>query len=155
MRGIFLECAVALAKRSKRRDQLVLRIDFENRLGRRSQPAGTGKEPFEGAVGPLIGRDQADGAVGKTIRGAHLRHGVAQRRFDESEKILDRLGNLGRRICSGIEARNKRKISRALGYRLERLAIKTFARHHPEGVDWIGQQQDLNAAGAKALQMRR
>src|SRR6516164_9665753 len=55
MCGVLLERAVGVAERGQRRNELVLRIDFENRLGRRSQPAGTGEEPFEGAVGPLYG----------------------------------------------------------------------------------------------------
>ena len=42
-----------------------------------------------------------------------------------------------------------------MGHRLERLAVEADPRHDPEAVDRIGQQQHLDAAGAKTFEVRR
>ena len=68
MRRILLEGAIALAERRERDDELMPRIDFEDRLRRRGQPSGAGENFFQRAVGPGIGRHQTDRAIGEPVR---------------------------------------------------------------------------------------
>ena len=132
------------------------RVDLKDRLGGGIQPPCPRKQPFERPVGPGIGRDQADGAVGQPIRGAHLRHRIAEDCLREGEKILDLFFHARRRFRGrGVSAGDEREIRRTLRHRLERLAVERDARHHPKTVHRIGQQQHLDAAGAEAFKMRR
>ncbi len=100
MRGVLLEGAVALAQRRQRNDELVARIDFQDRLRRGIKPAGVREHPFERAVGSGVRRDQTHRAVGQSVGGPYIRHRLAQRRLHECEKTLHRLGGLrrGRRL---------------------------------------------------------
>ena len=45
-------------------------------------------------------------------------------------------------------------VGRALADRLEGLALETRCGRHPEGVDGISQQQNLDIAGAEPFQLR-
>src|SRR5215472_8739826 len=89
MRGIFLECALALAQRGQCGDQFVLRINFEHRLRGRSESTRAGEDPFEGAVRSFVRRDQTDSARGEAVGSAYFCNRIPESQFDESEKILD------------------------------------------------------------------
>ena len=82
-----LKRAIAVAERRERDHQLVARIDFEDRLRRRGEPPGAGKNLFQRAVRPGIRRDQTDRAVGEPVRGPHVGDRFAQRRLHEDEEI--------------------------------------------------------------------
>src|SRR5262249_23882785 len=75
--------------------------------------------------------------------------------LDESKKIRDRLIRLGSGFILGVEARDERQIRCPLGDRFEWHAFKRRGGSHPEAVDRIRQQENLDAACAEPLQMGR
>ena len=155
MRRVLLQRPLVFAERRERDHKLVPRIDLQDRLRRRVQPACSRQQLFQRPVGARIRSNQADRAVGEPVRGAHFGHRVAERNLHESQKVLDRIMQLRRRRLLRIEQRNERQIGRALGHRFERFALEPKARHDPEAVDRVRQQQNLDAAGAEAFEMRR
>ena len=155
MRRVLLQRPLVFAERRERDHKLMSRIDLQDRLRRRVQPACSRQQLFQRPVGACIRSNQADRTVGEPVRGAHFGDRVAERVLHESQKVLDRIMQLRRRYLLRVEQRNERQIGRALGHRFERFALEPKASHDPEAVDRVRQQQNLDAAGAEALEMGR
>src|SRR3954471_4966095 len=96
MRGIFLEGLVSIAERRQRDDEVVTWIDLQDRLRTGCQTPGASQHLFELTVGTELGGDEADGAVGQTIRRTHVGYRLAERGLDEGEKVFDRVTRLRR-----------------------------------------------------------
>src|SRR6516162_3375181 len=124
MRGIPLEGQILIAQRSERYDDVVPRVDFQDRLRGALNAPGAGQYFFQLPIEAGFRRDQADRAIGQPVRGANVRHRLAQRVLDQSQKMRDRLIGLGRRFIRGVEARDERQIRCPLRDRFEGLAFK-------------------------------
>src|SRR5579883_3094670 len=113
-----------------------------------------GEHLFELPVRAEFRRDEAGEAVGQALGGAHLADRVAQRLLEEGEERRD----LGRWRFAGwlgaLDKRNGFDIGGALRDRLERLAVVPGGGRYPECVDRVGQQQNLDAAGAESFKLR-
>ena len=112
-----------------------------------------GEHLFELAVGAEFGRDQAGDAVGQPVRGAHLGDLVPQRLLEERKQRRDLAGRLGRRVRP-LDERDRLDVGGALAHRLERLAVESRRRRHPEGVDRVCQQQHFDAARLEPFELR-
>src|SRR5271169_478807 len=101
----------------------------------------------------LVG-DETDGAVSQPVGTAHILDRVAERQLEDR----DQAGELGRRrrqflrLLVGWDDLDE--INAAAGRRFEWLFLVGADRRHPEFVDWIGQQQYLDAARAKPFELR-
>src|SRR5262249_51797843 len=109
---------------------------------------------FELAVGAAVGSDQADRARGEPRRWPHRIDPVAERLLEMSGERRHRA--LRRRLTAlvALGDRNFVEIGGTLRHRLKRLAVIAERRAYPEGVDRIGQDQDLDAAPGEALELR-
>src|SRR3977135_112812 len=68
---------------------------------------------------------------------------------------LDGVGLAGVVLAGGlVEQRHEAEIDLALAQRLERLALEIERQRGPEGIDRVGQQQHLDAARARRLELR-
>src|SRR5499433_4603842 len=94
--SILLESQIVIAQRRERHDNVVTRVDFQDRLRGALNTPGAGQYLFQLPVEAGFRRDQADRAVGQPVRGANIRHRLAQRVLDQSQKIGDGLIRRGR-----------------------------------------------------------
>ena len=131
--------------------EIVAHVELEDRLGAAAAILAR-QQALQLAVAALRAGDQAGGAVGQALRGAHVGDLLAKRVLDglDDGRVL-----VGRRLLLGrlVEQRHQREIDVALAQRLERLAVEVLRHHRPEGVDRIGQQQHLDAARAGGLEL--
>ena len=132
-------------------------IDFEHRLRRLAEAAAFGEHPFETAVRPAIGGDETSGARRQPVGSADILDRLAQDLFHERVKSCE----TGRRGCLFRRAsvrflleRNGLYVGRALGHRLEWLAVEANRRRHPKGIDRIRQQQNFDASRPETFKLR-
>src|SRR6516225_10926673 len=69
VRGILLEGQIVIAQRRERHDNVVTRVDFQDRLRRALDPPRAGQKLLQLPVGAVFRSDQADRAVGQPVRG--------------------------------------------------------------------------------------
>jgi len=98
--------------------------------------------------------DQAHRAVGKAVGRAHVGHRVPSVGLHEGDELRDGFIRLRLGLVLGIEQWNQCEIRGALSHRLELLAIERRHAGHPHAVDHVGQQQNFDAAGAEAFEVR-
>ena len=113
------------------------------------------EQALQFAIPPLRARHQAGGAVGQARRGLHLRHLVAEHLLGGLQHrgiVLDRIG-AGLLGLLFVDERDQAEIDFALAQRLERLAFEFLRHRRPEGIDRIGQQQHLDAARLRGLEL--
>src|SRR5437763_14554202 len=108
--GILLEGQIVVAERCERQDDLVARVDFQDRLGGALDAAAAGEDLLQLAIEAGFRSHQADCALGQAVRGAHVRYSLAQGLLDEAEKTRYRLVGLARALILGGEARDQRQI---------------------------------------------
>ena len=118
--------------------------------------SGARQQALELAVGALRAGDQAGGAVGQALRGAHVGDALAQRLLHggDHRRVVDRLGggsSLGRLVSS---SGTRPKSTSPWLSDLQRLALEVLRHRGPERIDRIGQQQHLDAARARRLELR-
>ena len=136
-------------------DQPVARVQFEDPLRRRIELAVLFQQPLQMHVEITLVGDEADRAVGQPLRAAHILDRLAERQLEDR----DQAGELGRRLglVGGflvLDGRDLVEIDAAAGRRFERFFLVGADRRCPELVDRVGQQQDLDPAGAKAFDLR-
>ena len=68
MGDVVAERLVLVAEFCQCDDALVTRVDLEDRLGRRIEPAGGAEQPLELPVGAVLRRDEADRAFRQPLR---------------------------------------------------------------------------------------
>ncbi len=134
----------------QRGDQGVARIDLQHRRRAVAGSSGAAQQPLHLQVGSGCASGQHHGTVRQPVGGAHIGHLVGQRRLqgDHQRGGVGRLAQLLAR-CHAVQ------VGSTLGHAADRLALERGEAVGPEGVDRVGQQQHLDAAGAKALELRR
>src|SRR5690349_20601788 len=68
MRHVLLELALGVAQAGDCEDDVVSRIDLEDRLCSALEASRAGEQLFQLAIRPFLGRDQARDAVSQSIR---------------------------------------------------------------------------------------
>ena len=63
-------------------------------------------------------------------------------------------GGFGGRRRDALDERDCLDVGSSLGNRFERLAVEAERGRDPEGIDRIGQQQHLDAAGTETFELR-
>ena len=155
-RGVFLERALVLAQRGKRDDELVPRIDLQDRLRHaivsRPAPARSFSSwrsgPNSGATRQTalsVSRSEARTSATSSPSVSLMK----VRKFVTASSVSG--AGSGLASTRGISARSAAPCVTDLNG----LPSNASAGRDPEAVDRIGQQQHLDAAGAESFQMRR
>ena len=135
-------------------DQLVPWVQLENPLGAGVELPVLLQQALQMHVHVAFVGDEADGAVGQAVGAAHVLDRLAERQLEDR----DETGELGRRRRALLFFRRERRdlveIRAAARRRFERLVLVAADRRHPELVDRVGHQQDFDAAGAEAFELR-
>ena len=136
-------------------DQPMPRVELEDPLRGSVELAVLLQQPFEVHVEIAFVGDEADRAVGQPVGAAHVLDRLAERQLEDR----DQAGELGRRLglVGGVlvlRGRDLVEIDPAAGRRFERLFLIGGDRRGPELVDRVGQQQNLDPAGAKPFDLR-
>src|SRR4051794_40684615 len=86
MRGILPERLLVLAKVRQGANQLVLRVQLQDRLRGRAQLTGARQKTLELPIHAALRRNQANGALGQPVRHAHIRDLLAESRLYGSDE---------------------------------------------------------------------
>src|SRR5258708_19861375 len=74
VRGILPEGQIVIAQRGERHDNVVTRVDLQDRLRRALDPPRAGQELLQLTIGAVFRSDQADRAVGQPVRRTNVPH---------------------------------------------------------------------------------
>ena len=133
----------------------MVRIDLENRLRDVAEPAMFGKHPLEPAVGTAICRDEASALSARRSEARTPATTFSSVCCMKASSVATSAVGASAAGAAAPSASGMVLMSAAPWvHRFERLTIEAERGRDPEGIDRIGQQQDLDAAGAKAFELR-
>src|SRR4051794_23045660 len=87
MRHILFELALAVVQAGDRDDNIVTRIDLQDRLCASREASGASQHFLQLPIRPFFGSDQARDAVGQPVRRTHIRHCITQGILDEGDEF--------------------------------------------------------------------